>query len=143
MGKTLLVAAASAFSRGLIRSSLDMAGYRVREAGNLEEAMREMEQQRADVVLAALSLPPDGAAALCAALRGHPEWGRIPFLALADSPADIQSPAARAADFEDCQPMFDREAVLASVARLASTQASDETAPASAPRELACAGGER
>ncbi|MFP5249173.1 MAG: chemotaxis protein CheW, partial [Acidobacteriota bacterium] len=143
MGKTLLVAAASAFSRGLLRSSLDMAGYRVVEAGSLEEAMRAMEQQPADAVLAALSLPSDGAAALCAALRGHPEWERIPILGLADSPADVQSPAARAAGFADCQPMFDREAVLASVARLASPQAWSAAAPLPAPKELACAGGER
>ena len=38
--RRILVAEASAFSRGLIRSGLDMAGYRVVEAANLEEAIR-------------------------------------------------------------------------------------------------------
>jgi len=143
VGKTILVAEASSFSRGLIRSSMDMAGYRVLEAANLDEAIREMEQQPADVVLAALSLPPNGAAALRAAMRGRTEWERIPVLALADSAGEVQSSAARTAGFEDCQPKFDREALLASVARLASAQASAETAPVSAEREFVRAGGER
>ncbi len=43
--KTVLVAEGSPFSRGLLRSGLDMAGYRVQEAGSLDEAIREMEQQ--------------------------------------------------------------------------------------------------
>ncbi|MGB6130313.1 MAG: chemotaxis protein CheW [Acidobacteriaceae bacterium] len=143
IGKTVLVAEASAFSRGLMRSSLDMAGYRVIEAANLDEAIRRMEQQPADVVLSALNLPPGGAAALCAAMRGRTGWERIPVLALADSAADIESSAARTAGFEDCQLKFDREALLVSVARLASAQASAGAAPDPAGRELVCAGGER
>ena len=90
-GKTILVAEASAFSRGLIRSGLDMAGYRVLEAANLDEAIRELEQQPVDVVVAALDLPPDGGAALLAAMRRRPEWERIPVLALADSSRAIAS----------------------------------------------------
>ena len=67
-GKRILVAEASAFSRGLIRSGLDMAGYQVVEAANLDEAIRGLEQQPVDVVVAALDLPPDGSSAL---LRRH------------------------------------------------------------------------
>ena len=52
-GKSVLVAEGSSFSRGLLRSGLDMAGYRVQEATNLDEAIREMEQQAADVVVTA------------------------------------------------------------------------------------------
>ena len=129
-GKTILVAEASAFSRGLIRSSLDIAGYRVMEAADLDEAIRGMEQQPADVVVAALDLPPKGAASLCAAMRGRPEWRQIPVLALADSAAPIKSSAAQAAGFEDCQDKFDREALLESVARLAAAHAAPDAGPA-------------
>src|SRR5581483_8619098 len=101
-GKTILVAEASAFSRGLIRSSLDIAGYRVCEAADLDEAIREMKQQPADVVLAALDLPPKGAASLCAALRAQPEWRQIPVIALADSAGQLKLPSAGAAGFDDC-----------------------------------------
>jgi len=135
-GKRILVAEASAFSRGLIRGSLDMAGYRVLEAANLDEAIRGLEQQRVDVVVAALDLPPSGSSALLAAMRRRPEWQAIPVLALADSAETVQASAIRTAGFQDCQAKFDREAMLGSVSRLASALASAEIAPA-------CAGEER
>ena len=46
IGKSILVAEASAFSRGLIRSGLDMAGYRVLEAANLDEVIRGWSSNR-------------------------------------------------------------------------------------------------
>lgn len=140
-GKTVLVAEGSAFSRGLIRSSLDMAGYRVLEAANLDEAIRRMEEQPVDVVLSALSLAPSGATALRDALRGRAEWERIPVVTLADSAAEAQASAGQAAGCEDCQPKFDCEALLVSVARLASAQRSAGTAPDPTGKELVCAGG--
>ncbi len=134
-GKTVLVAEGSAFSRGLLRGGLDMAGYRVEEAANLDEAIRGMEQQPADVVVAAMDLPPKGSAALLAAMRSKPEWERIPLLGLADSATQLQSSAVRAAGFEDCQAKFDGNAILESVARLASAQASHKAAPICAGEE--------
>ncbi|MGA3019550.1 MAG: chemotaxis protein CheW [Bryobacteraceae bacterium] len=128
-GKRILVAESSAFSRGLIRSGLDMAGYRVLEAANLDEVIRGLEQQPVDLVVTALDLPPNGSSALLAAMRRRPEWQAIPVLALADSAQQIQAGAGQAAGFQDCQPKFDREAMLESVARLASALASAETAP--------------
>jgi two-component system, chemotaxis family, sensor kinase CheA len=132
--KRILVAEASAFSRGLIRSGLDMAGYRVLEAANLDEAIRGLEQQPVDVVVTALDLPPNGSSALLAAMRQRLEWEGIPVLALADSAE--QARAGQPMGFQDCQAKFDREAMLESVARLASALASAETAPV-------CVGGER
>jgi two-component system chemotaxis sensor kinase CheA len=134
-GKSILVAEGSAFSRGLVRSGLDMAGYRVEEAANLDEAIRELEQQPADVVVAAMDLPPSGSAALLAAMRARPEWERIPLLGLVDSAGQRQLSDVRTAGFEDCQAKFDGNAILESVARLASAQASRETAPMCAGEE--------
>jgi two-component system chemotaxis sensor kinase CheA len=119
-GKRILIAEGSAFSRGLIRNSLDMAGYRVVEAANLEQAIRGLEQEPVDAVVAALDLPPDGTSALLAAMRRRPEWEPIPVLALADSAEQIHTTVIRAAGFQDCQAKFDREAMLESLARLAS-----------------------
>jgi two-component system chemotaxis sensor kinase CheA len=127
-GKRILVAEGSGFARGLIRSGLDMAGYQVLEAGNLEEAIRGLEQQPVDVVVASLDLPPKGSAALVEAMRRRPEWEGIPVLALADSPEQVRAPAVRGAGFQDCQAKFDREAMIESVARLASALASAEPA---------------
>ncbi len=135
-GKRILIAEGSAFSRGLIRNSLDMAGYRVVEAANLEQAIRGLEQEPVDAVVAALDLPPDGTAALLAAMRRRPEWEPIPVLALADSAEQIQTTVIRPAGFQDCQAKFDREAMLESLARLAS-------ALGSAVPELVSAGEEK
>jgi CheY-like chemotaxis protein len=129
-GKRILVAEASAFSRGLIRNELDMAGYRVLEAGNLDEAIRGLEQQSVDVVVAALDLSLNGGSDLLAAMRQRPEWARIPVLALANSGEQTQSAAFRTAGFQDCQRKFDQEAMLQSVSRLASHLAPCEPTPA-------------
>jgi two-component system chemotaxis sensor kinase CheA len=131
----ILLAEGSAFLRGLIRSGLDMAGYRVLEAANLDQAIRGLEQQPVDIVVAALDLPPNGSSALLAAMRRRPEWEGIPVLALADSAEQIRARAGQPMDFQDCQVKFDREAMLESVARLAAALASAEPAPAGGGKE--------
>jgi two-component system chemotaxis sensor kinase CheA len=118
--KQILLADSSAFSRGLIRSFLDMAGYLVLEAANLDEVVRLLEQQSVDVVVTALDLPPDGGSTLRAAVRRPQAGQEIPVLLLADSTEQVRQLAARQPDFRECQVKFDRDAMLESVARLAS-----------------------
>lgn len=136
LGKRVLVAEASAFSRGLLRGGLDMAGYRVIEAGNLEEGIRMLEQHSVDVVVASLDLPPKGGCALLSAMRKRPEWMAIPVLALAENAEQARPASGQSGLFEDCQVKFDRDAMLDSVARLAAAISASE-------REMACAGEER
>ncbi len=126
--QTVLVAEGSSFSRGLLRSELDMAGYRVTEAANLDEAMREMEEQPS-VVVAAMDLPPRGGSALLAAMRARPQWAQIPTLGLVDSADQLQTSAVRTVGFEDRQAKFDGNAILQSVARLASERDFQNTEP--------------
>jgi two-component system chemotaxis sensor kinase CheA len=121
--KKILVLDASAFSRGIIRGNLDMAGYSVLEAGNLTEAIRRLEQQPVDIVVAALDLQTDGSSALLTSMRGRSEWSKIPVLALMDAAGMVRASSARAAGFQDCQAKFDSVLVLESVARLASSLA--------------------
>ena len=118
-GKSILLAESSTFSRGLIRSSLDMAGYRVLEAGNLDEATRALEQQSVDVVVTALDIGANGNSPLVSAMRRRPQWESIPVLALAESQGQFPAAVMAAEGFQDCQTKFDREAMLESVARLA------------------------
>ena len=113
----VLVADGSAFSRGLLRGGLDIAGYRVSEAGNLAEATRALEAHRVDIVVTAASLPPHGGSALRTAMRGNPEWKNIPILALGDSETEVQALIAGRL-FEACQAKFDREAMLRSLIQL-------------------------
>jgi two-component system, chemotaxis family, sensor kinase CheA len=128
-GKRILLAEASAFSRGLIRSGLDMAGYQVLEASTLEEAIRGLEQQPVDVVVTALDLPPNGSSSLVAAMRHRPEWEKVPVLALAETAEQARTRAGQPRDFQDCQVKFDRKAMLESVARLAAALVSAEAPP--------------
>jgi len=114
----------------LIRSGLDMAGYRVFEAASFDEAVRGLEQQTVDAVVAALDLPSDGTSALLAAMRRKPEWEAIPLLALADSPSPDQASALRKEGFVDCRTKFDREGMLESLAKLSEVLVCHETAPA-------------
>jgi len=118
--KTVLIAERSTFLRGLTRSGLDMEGYRVVEAGNLDQAIRRLEEEPIDIVVVALDLPPNGSSALTAAIRQRPEWADIPVLALAGSAEQMRAGTGQAVDFKDCQVKFDQEAILESLARLAS-----------------------
>ena len=124
--KSVLVVDASAFSRGMIRSSLDMAGYVVFEAANPDEAARGLERQPVDLVTVALNLPHQGSSVLLAAMRDRPEWAKIPVLALANTARQAKSRAVRTAGFEDCQMKSDQAQVLESVVRLTSLLLDDE-----------------
>jgi two-component system, chemotaxis family, sensor kinase CheA len=128
-GHKILVADASAFSRAMVRSGLDMAAYLVLEAANLEQAIAQLEQHPVRLVLVALELPPGGSSALLAAMRLRSQWDKIPVVVLAGSVEQVQAEAARAAGFEDCQPKYDRILVLESVGRLVSPAASFAAAP--------------
>jgi len=117
-----LVADGSGFSRAVVRAGLEMAGYLVVEAEDLDGVIGCLEQQPVEIILAALDLPPGGVAALPAVLRRRPEWETIPILALADSAAEAQSAAAWTTGFQDCQVKLDRSHVLESVARLVASR---------------------
>jgi two-component system chemotaxis sensor kinase CheA len=133
--KRILVVDSSAFSRGMIRGGLDMAGYEVVEAVSLEEAIRELEQQPVDIVLTAMDLPLDGSSALLATMRQRPQWEKIPVLALADSTSQLQATAAHKNGFQAFQAKFDGVLMLESVARLVSPPASPEASLAFVGKE--------
>ncbi len=93
---TVLVAEPSAFTRGLIRNRLEMAGYIVLDAANLEEAVRQLERRGIDLVASAERLPPGGCSGLRALLRDRPEWKNIPVIALRGTEADLDGQIAEA-----------------------------------------------
>jgi two-component system chemotaxis sensor kinase CheA len=95
----VLLAEPSPFLRGLVRGELEMAGHRVVEASNIEEALSRIESCGARVVLAASNLPPLGFGGLQDAVRRQPNLAEIPVLELTAS-ADS------------------RESMLASIAQL-------------------------
>jgi two-component system, chemotaxis family, sensor kinase CheA len=132
--RNILVADASAFSRGLIRNSLEMAGYAVIEAASAEEAIRGLEQHPIDLVMTALDLPGDGCRAVREALRRRPEWEGIPILALTEAGRGLQERPVDRGEYQDCREKYDREAILEAVAQLTSERAS-ATEPAACAAE--------
>jgi len=118
-GATVMVAESSAFTRGLVRSALEMAGYRVVEAGDTKEALRVLEKRKIDVVVASGDLRSDDGAGLRERMQLVPKLAAVPILTLAGSHHASGEPSEPLRNIEACQVGFDRTAMLRSVARLA------------------------
>jgi two-component system chemotaxis sensor kinase CheA len=116
---TIMIAEPSSFVRGLVRSSLEMAGYRVVETADTQAALRELEGGKIDVVLAGLDLPADAGHSLMEEMQRLPGLAQIPALALIDSAEQGQAQREHPQGFFDYQMKFDREAMLRSLGRLA------------------------
>src|SRR5208282_3202081 len=54
---TVMLAEPSSFTRGIVRGSLEMAGYNVVEVADSRQALQELERREIDVVAASLDLP--------------------------------------------------------------------------------------
>ena len=130
-GATVMIAEPSAFVRGLVRNSLEMAGYHVVETADTQAALRELERARSTWCWPALDLPSDGGshssgrdAARARLGTAFPRW---PWSISAEQ---VQSAAETAREGSpDYQMKFDRDAMLQSLARLAAALARAETAP--------------
>jgi two-component system chemotaxis sensor kinase CheA len=121
---TVLVAEPSAFVRGLVRSELEMAGYRVIEAGTSGQALKVIADTQIDVVLAAADLPERGFAAVAAELRARQRDGRnVAAIGLAREPMEPVPDG-----FIECLVSPDRDTMLASLAKLNLAVAAPATA---------------
>jgi len=118
-GVTVMVAESSAFSRGLVRNSLEMAGYQVVEVADAQEALRALDRRKIDVLVASLDLPSEGGFALLEKMHSVSKFAGIPALALTDTAEETKRHGEHSREFEDYQVKFDRAAMLRSVARLA------------------------
>jgi two-component system chemotaxis sensor kinase CheA len=112
----VLLAESSSFSRGLVRSYLEIAGHRVIEAGSHTEALEKLGKEPVDVVMTALNLPGGGALALLDSIKNQHSHLQIPVVALAD---DKTGADGNAAAFTDCFFKFDRMEMSRSLERLA------------------------
>ena len=133
-GTTVMLAEGSTFSRGLLRGSLEMAGYRVLEAATAAEALHQLARVKVNVVVTALDLPGGGGSKVLEKMRREPALAGVPALALADSAQAVSDQAARSEAFPDafqeCLVRGDRQAMLRSIHRLASAlNAPSQTQP--------------
>jgi len=118
-GITVMVAESSSFSRGLVRNSLEMAGYSVVEAEDAQGALRVLEKRKIDVVVASASLRSAEDAGLREKMQRTPKFAGIPILTLAETAEENGKRGGPVRDIEDYQMKYDREAMLRSVAKLA------------------------
>jgi two-component system chemotaxis sensor kinase CheA len=111
---TVLVAESSTFTRGLVRNSLEMAGYHVVEAIDAREALRVLEERSVHVVVASRNL-----------LSQIPKLAGIPTLVLQETPGEDAEGREPPGETGDPRWKYDREAMLRSVARLAAAVSGD------------------
>lgn len=130
-GLTVLIAEASAFARTHLRSSLEMAGYRIVEAAGFQEAVEKLAHERVRIVVASTEI-----AGLAEYIKNNVEFAHIPILGM--TPDLLQTERTGKPDylFEELPMKFDRKAMLSSLRRL-STAIEDST------RELAVVGNHR
>ena len=126
LGARVLVAEGSPFSRGLMRNDLEMAGYRVLEAGSSKEALHKLNGERVDVLVSSLDLPGEGPLDLLRRIRTSPELCALPTLALATTAEQTEKRIDQQYQFDDCQLKFDRDAMLTSVEKLAAALAEQQ-----------------
>jgi len=128
-GATVMLAEGSTFSRGILRASLEMAGYRVVEASTAAEALTQLARVKVNVVVTALDLPGGGGYEFLEKMRKDPSLAGVPVLALAASAGDTSQRAAQPGAFQDYLIRGDRDAMLRSIHRLASVLNSQSAAP--------------
>jgi two-component system, chemotaxis family, sensor kinase CheA len=114
--KTVLLADDSPFSRGLLRGYLEIAGHKVIEASDWQEAVAKLGSHSVDVVVTSLDLPGRGAFKLLDSIRHMPSQQNLPVLALT---TNATQQAGHADCFSDYFSKTDRFAMLRSLDRLA------------------------
>jgi len=127
----ILVAEESPFSRGLLRSSLEMGGYSVAEAVDVHDALNKMTAQRFDLVLVAVDFPNNGASRMRESVRRQPELANVPLIAVQPM-QQIDAPARTIPEgYSATLSRYDREDMLRSIGRLAKAIEAAETGGAS------------
>ncbi len=119
----ILVADASAFSRGLIRNYLELAGYSVVEAANVGDALDKLDRNSVGAVITALA--PAGSLQLVQEMRRRPGQAGTPVVNLSDRPGESGSQM-----FQASVDRFDRDALLTSLQHLAEAVGAGEAVPA-------------
>jgi len=114
---TVLVADGSAFSRGLIRNYLELAGHPVVEAENGSDAMDKLGRLTVSAVVTSLAFTSGNGKKLVEQMRSQPSLSRIPVVALCNTPEEMR--AGEGGPFDACVDRFDRETLLHSLSQLA------------------------
>jgi two-component system chemotaxis sensor kinase CheA len=113
---TVMVADASAFSRALVKNSLELMGHRVVEAASAPEALGRLEKEKVDVLIADVDLPSDDGGDLVTRLRRHPALAGLRTLGLTTKRPN-ESNGDHGGGYDEYLLRYDREEMLRAVMR--------------------------
>ena len=113
-GGSILLIDQSRFSRGLVRSYLEMAGHNVAEASGADEALDKLEHSHFDLAIVSANLPGNGE--VLAQIRKKTEEAQIPVMGLADDRGEASPEAAQ--KYDSYHFKSERQAILDAVTSL-------------------------
>jgi two-component system chemotaxis sensor kinase CheA len=114
--RTLLLVDDSAFFRNMLAPVLKAAGYEVTAVSSAQEALAKLKTgQKFDALVTDIDMPEMDGFALAEAVRGEPQLGEIPIIALSSysSPESIER--GRRVGFHDYVAKFDRQSLIAAL----------------------------
>ncbi len=116
-GSVLLVDG-SPFFRKLLRSELEIAGYRVLEAVNATEALERLSGHSVNLIITELDLPDTDGLGLLLQVKQESSFSEIPVMVLTSRDSEEDRRLGLEAGLAAYQVKFDREAVLQTVGQL-------------------------
>ncbi|MFD2262643.1 chemotaxis protein CheW [Lacibacterium aquatile] len=113
----------SPFFRNLLTPILSVAGYQVTTADSGNEALALAETgETFDVIVSDIEMPGMSGFEFAQAVAASQKWTGIPMVALSAHTAPQDMDKARDVGFRDYVPKFDREALLATIEQILSTE---------------------
>lgn len=92
MAKRIMVVDDSASTRGMLRITLQSAGYEVVEACDGQEALGKLEGQVFDLILSDLNMPRMNGRDFARVLKQHPAHRLVPIVVLSTEPRGDLAP---------------------------------------------------
>jgi two-component system chemotaxis sensor kinase CheA len=114
--RTLLLVDDSPFFRNMLSPVLKAAGYRVTAVASAQEASALLRSgRRFDVLVTDIDMPGMDGFALAEAVRGEPQLGDIPIIALSSHSSPESIERGRQVGFHDYVAKFDRQSLVAAL----------------------------
>jgi two-component system, chemotaxis family, sensor kinase CheA len=115
---TVLIAEPESFRRNLLRSVMELAGYRVREAANAADTMRVLEQDDIAVALVSFGMPDAERDQLAGWVQQHRHEHTWSIVAMHDHGTGTAMSPRMLEAFDACEHVFDHDAMLRSIENL-------------------------
>jgi len=114
--RTILLVDDSAFFRNMLSPVLKAAGYEVTAIASASDALTMLKKgRRFDVLVTDVDMPGMDGFALAESIRGEPQFGEIPIIALSSDSSPESIARGRRVGFHDFVAKFDRQSLIAAL----------------------------